>query len=1056
MSLDTSMQAACSQLLTHNDLTIKKPIVELLEHQPIVVEIESSRIKVYSFEMLLLSKMAPLFDFMSFDIIDEVSYSVTYEEKEIFISRFNLVIENAEKLIDAKTSIEEALTKALMGKRALDNHLYTLIYLQGLNLRQVKLLEAFTEYMRQVASHLDAKSIEKTLCHYDAISKLFVTFFEQRFNPKGTKKDRESADIIKKIHQAIKEVPHITDDQILKLLFEILQAITRTNYYLKRSSIAFKIDLSQIKEHLKGLQPNIESFVYDDKLYGLHLRMSHISRGGLRWSERYDDYRQEIKSLMITQEGKNSIIVPDGAKGGFIIKEPREKLTKELFISYYKLFVHNLLDLIDNRVGGNFVHDKNIIAYDDDDSYFVVAADKGTADMSDIANSIARERGFWLGDAFASGGSNGFNHKELGITAKGAFKSTQRFFIEEGIDFTTQSISVVGIGSMNGDVFGNGMLLSKAFKLLGAVSSREIFIDPDPIPISAFEERQRLFISKKGNWSDYNPSLISKGGGVFLRSSKSIELSPEIQKLIGTTRKTLSGEELGKKLLAAKVDLFFNGGVGTYVKSSDESNLDLGDKQNEAIRLDANEIKARVVCEGGNLGFTQKARIEYARLGGKINIDGIDNAAGVNTSDHEVNLKILLAAIKEKGHINDKEEHELLLNLTEKVTSAVLWNNYHQALAISKDYLLSKTYTEEYLNVISILDKAIESFNRKNFYIPKDENIIEMQDSKGYIVRPILASVLSYSKIFIKAKLLASDFIDGSFAHAYLQKYFPKSITSTYANEVNEHPLKREIIATTIADTIINNQGILFISDYRENDELFISKIASYLINNQLFGANDIRFELYRMDYMIPTKTQYPLLFELEKAINFSTLWMVRYLSDHHIDASNLLDYKETIFSILQENAFRHTVKITENEKIDNFFALLQYLRFSVAVMTVREETHERFDILASLLFYTIKNLKIIELLEALDNLDLNDPSLRRERRQLREIVEQVIIQLTQKIQRFRRDDETPFEAYENFLTNGENKLKKASEEINAFFEAENSTLSNLTIVIHSLMFASN
>ena len=1053
MSLDTSMQAACSQLLTHSDLTIKEPILKSLKKQDVVVEIEASRIKVYSKTQLMLSKMAPLFDFMSFDIIDEVAYSVRYEKSEIFISRFNLVIEHTDKLIQAKDSIEEALTLALMGRLSLNSHIYTLIYLQGLTLRQIKLLEAFTEYMRQVASHLNAKSIEETLCRYDAISRLFVGYFERRFDPKKSKKERQAQDISEAITQAIKEVPHITDDQILKLLFEILQAMTRTNYYLNRSAIAFKINVSQIKEHLKGLQPNIESFVYDDKLCGLHLRMSHISRGGLRWSERYDDYRQEIKSLMITQEGKNSIIVPDGAKGGFIIKEAREKLSKALFTQYYTLFIHNLLDLVDNRQNGTIVHDKNIIAYDDEDSYFVVAADKGTADMSDVANAIAEERNFWLGDAFASGGSNGYNHKELGITAKGAFKSTQRFFIEEGIDFYTQPVSVVGIGSMNGDVFGNGMLLSQAFKLIGAVSSREIFIDPDPIPVTAFQERQRLFLSKKGNWSDYNPALISKGGGVFSRRSKSIELSSEIQKLLGTTKKSLSGEELGKKLLACKVDLFFNGGVGTYVKSSDESNLDIGDKQNEAIRLDANELKARIVCEGGNLGFTQKARIEFARLGGKINIDGIDNAAGVNTSDHEVNLKILLASIKAKGHINDEEEHNLLENLTDKVMSTVLWNNYFQALAISKDYMLSKSYTDEYLGVISILDEHIESFNRKNFYIPKDENLVEMQDAKGYIVRPIIASILSYSKIFLKSKLLQSELIDTAFAHLYLHKYFPKSITSAYANEVDAHPLRREIIATTIADTIINNQGILFLSDYKD-DKTFISKIQSYLINNQLFGANDIRFELYRMDYKIPTKTQYPLLFELEKALNFSTTWMVRYLSNHHIDTINLLDFKETIFDILNEYRFAKTEKITGNETIDNFYALLQYLRFAVAVMTVKEETHERFDTLAALLFYLVKELKIIELLETLDALELNDPSLKRERRQLREIVEYIIIKLTDKIQAFKRKDEDHKEAYESYLQNSGDKLLKASREIERFFASDNLTLSGLTIVIHSLLFA--
>jgi glutamate dehydrogenase len=606
-----------------------------------------------------------------------------------------------------------------------------------------------------------------------------MSYFFTKFSPKLTKREKTMLQLEEKIEEAIKNVPNILDDKILKLTFALLKALLRTNFYFDKPSIAFKINTQQFAENLKGLQPNLESFVYHHDFYGLHLRMTKISRGGLRWSDRHDDYRQEVKSLMITQEGKNSIIIPSGAKGGFVINKPKEQITQEVFQGVYKEFIHNLLDLVDNVKDDEVIRDSRIVAYDENDSYFVVAADKGTASMSDVANSISKEREFWLGDAFASGGSNGFGHKDLGITARGAIMSTKRFFIEEGIDIYTTPISVVGIGSMNGDVFGNGMIESKMFKLVGAIGHKEIFIDPNPDLEKSYEERKRLFYSGSGSWSNYDKKIISQGGGVFLRATKEIVLSDEIKKLIGTTKKSMSGEELCRKLLTMPVDMLFNGGVGTYVKASDENNLDLGDKQNEAVRVDAIDLKAKVVCEGGNLGFTQKARIEYALKGGKINIDGIDNAGGVNTSDHEVNLKILLNIIQNKGIICQEENKKILEGLKEQVVNLVLWNNYEQALAISRDEYLSLKYINGFMGAVKVLEDNT-LFNRHDFYIPKNENFHEILNKNGSIVRPILSNLLSYSKIFMKAMLLKSNLIDENLCVQYLYKYFPKSFVGAY------------------------------------------------------------------------------------------------------------------------------------------------------------------------------------------------------------------------------------------------------------------------------------
>lgn len=1058
MPNNDTIDEACSQLISKDDLNVPEEVQELLSTQDIAVYVDESlhaNFKIYAHNGIYLTRMTPLFRYLGFDIIDGVSYTVTVDSKKIFVNRFQLALDDSKQLRKTQDNIIQALTQALQNKITIDCHLYSLIYLQNLSLREVKLLQSFMEYITQAVANMSHVMIEQTLCKYHTITKHLVTFFLTKFDPNNKTRSTELEALQIKLLEEIKEVPYITDDQVLKLLYELLQVLQRTNYFFNHETIAFKIDTQTYKTNLKGLQPNIESFVYSDKLCGLHLRMSHVSRGGLRHSERYDDYRQEVKSLMITQDGKNSIIVPNGAKGGFIIKEDIKSLSKEDFQAYYSLFINNLLDLVDNRVEGKVVRDERIVAYDGDDTYFVVAADKGTANMSDVANAIAESRNYWLGDAFASGGSQGYSHKELGITAKGAFKSTERFFIEKEVDFYIDPISIVGIGSMNGDVFGNGMLLSQSFRLLGAISHKEIFIDPDPISMVAYSERQRLFLSKNGGWSEYNKSLISTGGGVFLRSAKSIELSPQIQKMLSTTKKTLSGEELGKALLSMKVDLLFNGGVGTYVKSSEESSLDIGDKQNEAIRLDAIDLQAYAVCEGGNLGFTQKARIEYAKNGGKINLDGIDNSAGVNISDHEVNLKIILNSIYHKGHINKEEKNEVLKSLDEKIVNIVLWNNYLQALNLSKDELLSKTYQGDFLRIITLLDESIPSFNRRDFQIPKDENIRDILTKEGHIVRPIIASMLSYSKIFIKNILLGSTFVDDPYAQNYLYKYFPRSFTSAYQSEIDAHPLRREIIATLIADFVINNQGILFLSDYKNlGHEKFMIKIQAYLINNQLFGANNIRYELYRLDHKISVNKQYNILFDIEKALTFSTIWMVRYLGDYKIDPNNILAYKDTIFSLLSRDHLKRVPQLTSVADVDNFMQLLKYLRFSIAVITIQSNTHGKFEDVAELFFLIIEKLKIMQLFEALDSLELNDTDLRKERRQLRHIIELVIIKITHKIQKFRRKDEIAKEAFENFLINGGEHVIEAKKEIDDLFKSPNPKLSKVSITIHALLFS--
>jgi glutamate dehydrogenase len=1054
---NSQYDAICSQLLTQDDLKISDELfAEVIEKEYITridYKNKNSFIKIYSTKDIYLSSVIPVLHNFGFEIMDEITYSISQKKKTIYILRFNLNLQKNDKMDSSKENIEHVISDSLKYSYIKRTKLFSLVYKQNFSLRSVSLLSAIIEYLDQAVISLNSEAIIGTLTTYDEITDLFIDYFQTKFNPKLTKREKALLQLETKIEEAIKVVPNILDDKILKLTFALLKALLRTNYYFEKPSIAFKINTEVFSENLKGLQPNLESFVYHHDFYGLHLRMTKISRGGLRWSDRHDDYRQEIKSLMITQEGKNSIIIPSGAKGGFVINKCKEDINKEVFETIYKEFINNLLDLVDNVVDGETIQDKRIVAYDEEDTYFVVAADKGTASMSDVANAISKERNFWLGDAFASGGSNGFGHKDLGITARGSIMSTRRFFIEEGIDIYKESVSVVGIGSMNGDVFGNGMIESKMFKLVGAIGHKEIFIDPEPDLEKSYEERKRLFFSGSGSWSNYDKKAISKGGGVFLRATKEITLSDEIKKLIGTTKKSMSGEELCRKLLSMQVDMLFNGGVGTYVKASDENNLDLGDKQNEAVRIDAIDLKAKVVCEGGNLGFTQKARIEYALKGGKINIDGIDNAGGVNTSDHEVNLKILLNIIQNKGIICQQENETILEGLKEQVVNLVLWNNYEQALAISRDESLSLKYLDGFMSAVKVLEDNT-SFNRHDFYIPKNENFHEILCKNGSIVRPILSNLLSYSKIFMKAILLKSNLLDEHLCLQYLYKYFPKSFVGAYEHEIATHPLKREIIATKIADIVINSQGVTFIGDYEKlGFDKFILKIKAYLIATALFGARTIRFDLYREDYNLPALEQYRLLDELEHTLNFTTKWMVKYSKQYQIDASHILEHKTQLFEILEEvNKKSYVEIIPKKDQFNLFFGVIEYLSFAVAAIMIKEKTLNSFRDVVVIFYSLVQEFKILELIDTLNEIKLSNQSEILLKNQLLKFVEFIVVHYTEEILNFKRVNETPEDAFDNFLNNEEEMFNNIKIQINEFMSKESKSLQEVVITVNQML----
>ncbi len=1061
MGTTSDMNAICSQLLTPKDLEISDELFKKVIDGTIVTEIvensSSQSIKIYSTYQLFLSSITPILHDIGFMIIDEVTYNIQNSTQLIFVSRFNLKVDNEEdlkKIVNAQDNIENIITSSLKDASLVHSKAFSLVLNQNFDLKQIRLVRAFIEYLDQSVLTINSATVLNTLTTHHTITNLFVNYFCIKFNPKiKTRKDKlNSLDI--KIEEKIKQIPQIIDDKILKLTFSFLKSLLRTNFYMNKETIAFKINALQFGENLKGLQPNLENFIYHPDFYGVHLRMSNISRGGLRWSDRHDDYRQEVKSLMITQEGKNSIIIPDGSKGGFVINKESSEITKECFKDIYSMYINANLDLVDNMVNGKVVKYEDMICYDEDDPYFVVAADKGTAAMSDVANDIAISRGYWLGDAFASGGSNGYGHKDLGITARGSLMSTKRFFIEEGIDIYKESVSVMGIGSMSGDVFGNGLIESDKFKLLAAIGHKEIFIDPNPDLAKSYKERKRLFEAKTSGWSHYDKKIISKGGGVYLRSEKEIELTSEIKKLLDTKKKVISGEELCIMLLTMHVDLLFNGGVGTYVKASDENSIDIGDKQNEAVRVDASDIKARIVSEGGNLGFTQKARIEYALAGGKINIDGIDNAGGVDTSDHEVNLKILLNTIGSHENIGKEQTQNTLNSLTDQIVNLVLQSNYNQSLAISIDERFSRRYLNDFIKVIEILENNVVAFNRPSFFIPKNENINDIIDIDGSIVRPVLSSLLSYSKIFVKKLLLASTLVDEQFAVQFLYRYFPKSFVGAYEHELLNHPLRREIIATKMADIIINSQGCTFVSDYEKLGlDRFLLKIKSYLVAKQLFGAKEIRAKIASLDYKMDAEKQYRLINKLEYTLYSSTRWMVKYLKKNQLDAAHILDHKEELFSLLAQVHNQSVEDIIEgDDEFNLFFSVIDYLRFAVPAIVIRENTNHSFKDVVVLFYSLIHEFNILDIIISLNRIKINSRNDVILRNQVLQFIEFIVVHYTKKVLEFQRLNEEPEIAFSNFINNEKESFYKVRDNLDRFMTNENKDIKEIAVAVNQLM----
>jgi len=864
------------------------------------------RFKLYrERERMTLSGVLPLLENMGLQVVDERPYEVSPRDGEVaWIYDFGLRSDRPADLESdrVRERFHEAFLEIWRG--AVDNDSFNRLVLSArLDVREVVVLRAYAKYLRQAGTTYSLSHIASTLANNPLLAAQLVELFRCRFDPDaavGTE-DRELAakQVTADFERGLDSVLNLNEDQVLRRMLGVVQATLRTNYFQTTDDggthkpwLSIKLDPNLVPD-VPLPRPMFETFVYSPRVEGVHLRASKIARGGLRWSDRLEDYRTEVLGLMKAQAVKNAVIVPGGAKGGFVLKQPplgdSDALQAEA-IACYKTFVRALLDVADNLVGGEVVPPPRVVRHDSDDPYLVVAADKGTASFSDIANAISVEYGFWLGDAFASGGSSGYDHKAMGITARGAFVSVRRHFWDIGIDVDREPVTVVGIGDMSGDVFGNGMLLSEQLLLVAAFDHRHVFLDPDPDAGVSFAERARLFHLPRSSWADYNASLISAGGGVFPRSAKSIPLGAEAKTVLGLPAEldSLQPDELVRAILKAPVDLLWNGGVGTYVKATSETNADAGDKSNDGVRISASELRCRVVGEGGNLGFTQPGRIEFAMVGGRINTDAIDNSAGVDTSDHEVNIKILLGRAIADGVLTMRQRDELLATMTGEVAAHVLEDNDGQTRALYNSMAQAASMVDVHARAVTSLERL--GLNRVVEHLPSDEEFRSRAAAGGGLTMPELAVVMAYAKSAIFAELVASNFPEDRFCSRELERYFPEAVRSGHLAQLHEHPLRREIVATRVTNAMVNRGGTTFVFRLAEETGSRAPDIArAHAAAWEMFGMQDLWAEIEALDELVPARLQTELFLEGRKLVERATRWLLGHRR-HPLDVMATVD----------------------------------------------------------------------------------------------------------------------------------------------------------------------
>lgn len=842
-------------------------------------------------EPLPLSDIMPILENLGLRVLGEFPFCFSREDgRQYWIHdfEFTYALDAGLDIQEVNTLFQEAFEQVWRGQAENDGF-NRLVLLARLSWRDVSLLRAYARYLKQIRMGFELPYIANTLVAHADIARELVRLFRTRFYLARKLSAEDLQDKQQRLDQAIlsalEKVAVLNEDRILRRYLDLVKATLRTNFFAPgsdgqmRDYISLKFDPQAIPD-LPLPRPMYEIFVYSPRFEGVHLRGGKVARGGLRWSDREEDYRTEVLGLVKAQQVKNAVIVPVGAKGGFVprrlpVNGSRDEIQQEA-IACYRLFIMGLLDLTDNLQDGKLIPPAQVVRYDDDDPYLVVAADKGTATFSDIANGIAADYGFWLGDAFASGGSAGYDHKKMGITARGAWVSVQRHFRELGVNVQTDPVTVVGIGDMAGDVFGNGLLQSRSIKLVAAFNHQHIFIDPNPDPELSFVERQRLFDLPRSSWADYDQSLVSEGGGLFERSLKQIRLSDQMKALFDIQAEHLTPAELISYLLRAPVDLIWNGGIGTYVKASTESHADVGDKANDTLRVNGRDLRCKVIGEGGNLGMTQLGRVEYCLHGGAANTDFIDNAGGVDCSDHEVNIKILLNEVVAAGDMTHKQRNTLLASMTDAVSELVLANNYKQTQAISLAQHQAARSMAEYRRFISAME-SVGKLSRSLEFIPEDDQLAERSAQGLGLTRPELSILISYSKGDLKQALAASHVPEDAYLARELDTAFPATLLKKHRQALSSHRLKREIIATQLANDLVNHMGITFLRRLEQSTGALPCDIArAYVVARDVFKLRSHFAAVEALDHKVPARVQMELMTDLMRLGRRATRWFLR------------------------------------------------------------------------------------------------------------------------------------------------------------------------------------
>ncbi len=884
----------------------------------------TARLRIYLRRNIYLSTVLPILDNFGLQIVDQDSVRIQVSGgREYFIDTFRVaeVDEQHDGLLVGKTRLIEALHVVFEGGMASDGF-NRLVLDAGLDWRDVDLLRAYLSYLRQLGVAHNVQFLAQTFRQNARVTRLLMEYYRTRFDPArphGLEARRAQCEHWKEeIQNALQEVRSSEEDGLLRLVLNLFEATLRTNRYQERPLsehlVAFKVDPKTL---VLGSEPKPwrEIFVSQLQMEGIHLRGGKLARGGIRWSDRLSDYREEILGLMRTQTVKNVLIVPVGAKGGFVLRrpEPAPAARREQADATYRRFIGALLDLTDNLVDGAVRRPQGVICHDDEDPYLVVAADKGTAHLSNVANEISLARGFWLADAFASGGSNGYDHKALAITARGAWESVQRHFRELGIDPDRAPFTVVGIGDMAGDVFGNGMLLSRNIRLLAAFNHQHIFIDPDPDPEASFLERERLFHLPGSTWADYHRGLLSPGGDVHERQAKSLRLSPEASRRLGLEERDLRPEEVIRAILSMEVDLLWNGGIGTFIKASSEDNRDVGDLSNEFVRVNANKVRARIVCEGGNLGVTQAGRIEYALRGGCINTDFIDNSGGVDCSDHEVNLKILLEPETRAGRLTMEARNLLLREVSDDICGSVLKDSRSQGLMLSLDARRSRRDLFSFERLIKLLEER-GYLQRERDRVPTLDQLTTREGQGIGMTRPELALLSSFAKMYVTRHFmeLPAGALD---LEEYLAAYFPAKIGERFRHRLDGHLLGRDIAITVLVNFVVGHAGAAFFSELERESGAGLDRIVrAWLLVNDLFAAPEARREILAFGTRVPIELEYQGLLGLEEALRRGVSWLLS-----SAKGDRLVEFameRERYRAVLHEYARDLTGALTKQEEV--------------------------------------------------------------------------------------------------------------------------------------------